>query len=182
MSLHPNVTVGPTVQFRVTDRLAVNVDFLYRRAGYDTGNIVVTQVSEEDDDEESEFISAAFERTRADYWDIPILARYYNKGPVEDGRRVYLTGGLALRTVSGIKTFWETINDEELHDTSIAPTEPTRKNVHGAVVGVGLQLRDEVGLNIEFELRYTRWLGRTFESDPTRSSVNQGEFVLGLGF
>ena len=173
-------TVGPTVQFDITDRFGVNADFLYRRGGYDAGTFVVTQPTDDDDD--SEFLGGDFERTRAHCWDVSILGRYYNRSRDAGGVRPYITGGLALRTVSGIETFWETIDENALSDTDTVPVEAANKSVRGAVLGGGLQLRDESGLKIELEVRYTHWLQRTFDLYPTRSSLNQTEFTLGFTF
>lgn len=172
-------TVGPTVHFRLSDRLGINVDALYSRTGYDAGNSIYTQETEDDD---SEFISGNYERTRANYWDIPILARYYNTHYEAEGMRAFITGGIALRTVSGIKTFWETINEDALSDTNTIPMEPANKSALGAVAGAGLRIRDQVGLKIELEARYTRWFRKTFESDPTHSSLNQGAILLSFSF
>lgn len=171
-------TVGPTVQFNATDRLGINVEFLYKRTGYEAGTTVITQPTEE----EAAFISGDYERTRADYWDFSVLARAYNKSLSEEGRRTYFTGGPVLRTVSGIKTFREKINEQGLSDTNTTPVQPAKKNALGAAVGVGMQLRDELGLKIDLEVRYTRWFQRIFATGLTNSNLNQAEAMIGLTF
>jgi opacity protein-like surface antigen len=172
-------TGGPAIHFRVSDHFGLNLDVLYKRAGYDAGDQLVTQPTE---DEEADDLASRYERTRADYWDIPVLARYYTKAPDEEGPRYYLTGGIAFRSVSGIKTFSEVVSDEGLSDTNSVAVKPANKNTAGAVAGIGLQLRDEVGLKVDLEARYTRWFRPVFDSGPTSSNLNQGEFVLGFTF
>lgn len=174
-------TLGPCLHFRVTDRLGLNLDFLYKRAGYDSGAIAQTQELNEDTDL-PDLLSAKYERTRADFWEVPILARYYRKASEEGGARIYLTGGLNFRAISGIKTFRETINADGLSDTDSTPAVAQRKDTQGGVAGVGIQFRDEVGLKIEFEIRYTRWLRKTLELGPTSSGLNQAEGFLALTF
>ncbi len=175
---------GPTVHFALTDRIGIQTDFLYRRAGYDSGVIVKKHGSEEDAKEAKggELLSGHQQRTRTDYWDIPILGRYYSKAPDIEGPRFYVTGGAALRTVTGIKTFNETRRPAGLSDTDNVPVEPAHRRSAGVVVGGGIQFTDEVGVKIDLEVRFTRWLQRTFESGLTTSSQNQGEFLLGLSF
>ena len=51
-----------------------------------------------------------------------------------------------------------------------------------AVVGSGLRFVDDFGIKVEPELRYTRWFGRTFNSESTRSSENQIEVNLAFTF
>jgi len=157
----------------------MTVDGLFSRAGYDASTTTETQPPE---GEEPEFISAQYERTRADYWDVPILARYYYTGFDEDPARLYLTGGIALRMVSGISTYSELVQDDDISDTSTSPVPVSNRVIPGAVVGGGLRLRDEVGLKVDIEVRFTRWFQRTFDSKVARSALNQGAVLVSFGF
>lgn len=175
---------GPSFHIRLADKVGLNIDVLYRRSGYD-----VSVVTKEQDVTDSAgkvttgaTLSQDYERTRADYWDIPVLARYYTKYSDQGGARPYFTGGAAYRTVSAIKTFREHIDEDKLKDTSTRPAEPANKGILGAVVGGGFQFRDEVGLKIEFEVRYTRWFRRTFDASPTVSNLNQAEGLVAFTF
>lgn len=171
---------GPTVQFDFTPKLSLNVDFLYHRLGYDAGTVVNTQATEDDD---AEFVSGDYERTRADLWDVPIMLRYY-RGPIEDedGRRAFVSGGMTFRTISGIRSFNEQLNDEGLSDSTTTPATTLRSTVPGLTAGVGLQFRDEVGIKVDLELRYTRWLQRFFDNPMAQSNPNQAEVVIGFTF
>lgn len=171
---------GPTVQFDFNPKLSLNVDFLYHRLGYDAGTVVATQATEDDD---AEFISGDYERTRADLWDVPIMVRYY-RGPVEDeaGRRLFVSGGMTFRTISGIRSFNEHINEDGLSDSTTVPAATLRSTVPGLTAGVGWQFRDEVGIKVDLELRYTRWLRRIFDGPMAQSNLNQAEAVIGFTF
>jgi len=171
---------GPTVQFDISPKLSVNVDFLYRRLGYDAGTVINTQETEDDD---AEYVSGNYQRTRADLWDIPIMMRYY-RGPVEDeaGRRLFVAGGLTLRNISGIRSFNEQINSDGLSDSTTVPAPTLRTTVPGATVGIGWQFRDEIGVKVDLELRYTRWLRRIFDGPLAQSNLNQAEAVIGFTF
>jgi hypothetical protein len=172
-------TFGPTVHFSITERLGINVDFLYRRTGYDSGS---TRHVRNEDGSSGQFLSAAYERTRADFWDIPVMARFYNQGPEDDGPRFFVAGGPALRNVTGIKTFSERFDERRLRDTDTVPIRPAHQRVAGATVGGGLQLRDEVGLKVELEGRFTRWFERIFETNINRMNLQQVEVLVSFTF
>jgi len=176
--------VGPTVHYQVSDRWGITFDALFSRVGYDASSTTETQPDPDDENSEAEFISALYERTRADFWDFPVMARYYCTGFQEDPARLFIAGGLGVRTVSGIKTFSESVvgEDEELRDTSAEPVTPARRTVLGAVVSGGFRLQDEVGLKIDLEVRYTRWVQRIFDSSVARSSPNEGAVTVSFSF
>ncbi len=172
-------TIGPSLHFALSERAGINADFLYRRSGYDSGS---TRNVRNSDGSSGDFRSGVYERTRADFWDIPVQARFYHQGPEESGPRLFGSAGLTIRTVTAIKTFTERINEKKLSDTDTAPTQPSHKSVAGFVVGGGLQVRDEVGLKIELEGRFTRWFRRIFDTNLSRMNLHQAEVLLSFTF
>jgi hypothetical protein len=158
--------------------LSIGADVLFRRAGYDWS----AQVHEQDDGAAGDLILGLTEQTRAEFWDFPILARYYMKPRSEQGARTFFTGGLALRAVSGLSTIHEVTDDELVRDTDTTPVGPENSLLQGAIVGAGVQLRDDVGLKVELEVRLTRWFQHSLRSGPANSRQNQAEFVFGLVF
>jgi len=170
---------GATVGIDLTDHFYLSVDLLYRRSGYDKGTVNSTQ-----DTEDSSGVDTwgVLERTRADYWDVPILLRYYHKTVEDEGMRLFATGGFAIRTATGVTTYNEEFDIDNLRNTNATPTTPDNKTIPGAVVGVGVRLSDTMPVKVDLEARYTRWLNRTFESGSTRSNVNQGEFIVSFTF
>jgi len=172
-------TIGPSVHFTLTGRLGLNADFLYKRSGYDSR---ITRNVQQEDGTAGDFLGETFERTRADFWDIPILLRLYNVDAAEESRRFFVAVGPSIRAVTGIKTFSERINQRRLRDTASIPITPAHSPATGAVFAAGLQLRDEIGIKFELEGRYTRWFQRVFDANLGRMNIQQAEVLVSLTF
>ena len=59
---------------------------------------------------------------------------------------------------------------------------PAHRVSLGAVVGVGFQLIDDVGVRVVPGVRFTRWFSNAFDSPPTRSAKSQLEATIALTF
>lgn len=174
---------GVTFEFAVTDRISIGADLLYKRAGYTRSLTRAEGVDDEDTtDEDERTITQDLESTRADYWDLPIMARFYNKGRGEGGARMFALGGVSFRRANSVKTVREIVHANGLSDTYDTPVEPANKTISGIVVGAGVQLMDDIRFKFTPEVRFTRWFRSTFDNAPTQSSKNQVEIVLGLTF
>jgi hypothetical protein len=173
---------GATLQFAVHDRLALSVDFLYRRAGYKAGFDRVEGVDDPETEEDERIFTSSFEQTRADYWDVPVLLRIYDSGRRKQGARAFVNGGVAIRFVKNLRTFREfTLPDGSIGGDE-TPADPANTTLKGVVFGAGWQFGSKVGLKVMPEVRYTRWLGHTFDTPPTRSKRHQVEFLFGITF
>lgn len=172
-------TIGPSLHFSLTGRLGLNADFLYKRTGYDAR---ITRNVQREDGTAGDFLGETFERTRADFWDIPILLRLYNVDAAEESRRVFVAVGPSIRAVTGIKTYTERLNQRRLRDTASIPITPAHSPATGAVFAAGLQLRDEIGIKFELEGRYTRWFQRVFDANLGRMNIQQAEVLVSLTF
>ena len=170
--------VGATFFYDLSDRVALGADILYRRVGYDTTIDIYEQVTDDDD---GDLIQGRSESTRANYIDTPILGRYYFK-PRSEGFRPYVTGGLGLRAVTGLKTTSEITDDDGVTDTDTTPIGPKNDFLQGAVIGLGFQARDDVGFKVDLEFRITRWFQQALQSGPSNSNQNQAEVMLGITF
>ncbi len=171
-------TIGGTVRYDLTEKIDIGADILFRRAGYDTS----INLYEQDDGEIGDLIQGQAEQTRADIWDVPILARYYTKARSSEGSRPFFTGGVAFRGVGNVRSVSEITDDDLVKDTDNSPIGPAHDFAAGAVLGAGVQLRDDVGLKVDFEVRLTRWFQRNLMSGPANSRQNQAEFVFGITF
>jgi hypothetical protein len=122
------------------------------------------------------------ENTRASLWDVPVMLRY--RGLRESGflSKFYLAGGGELRNVAHVRTSTVTNFPNGSTTTSNLPVEPSKRDLAGAVVGMGLRLVDDFNIKLSPELRYTRWMGATFDSESTRSRRNQLEVGIALTF
>ncbi|HWR54079.1 MAG TPA: porin family protein [Bryobacteraceae bacterium] len=175
---------GPSFQFRVTDRLGLAVDLVYRRAGYTFTEERIEGVDLESTTSvnEQKTISTT-ETTRVKYWDIPVLARLYfgRRGGPSDLRR-FIDAGMTVRRVGGVRTTRNIDGpDDDTSNDTIAPRAANR-NVLGWVAGAGVQATDDFGLTLMPEVRYTHWLRDTFASTPARPNRNQLEFLVGITF
>jgi hypothetical protein len=86
--------IGGTIRYDLSEKIDIGADVLFRRAGYDTEINLYTQ----DDGEIDDLIEGRTEQTKADFWDVPILARYYTKARSDEGSRPFFTGGIAFRS------------------------------------------------------------------------------------
>ncbi len=174
---------GVTFEFALTDRISVGADLLYKRGGYNRSVFRAEGVDNADTtDKDERSITRNLESTRADYWDLPIVARFYNKGHGEGGARMFVLGGVAFRRATAVETVREVVRADGLSDTYDTPVEAAHKTVGGVVVGAGVQLMDDIRVKFTPELRFTRWFRSTFDNAPTQSPKNQVEIVLGLTF
>jgi len=170
---YTKISFGPTLEFRVWGKFAVCGELLYHRLNYtQTSQITDTVVGN----------TGITETTRATLWDLPVMLRY--RGLRESGllSKIYLAGGGEIRRATHIGTSTVTNLPNGTTTTSNAPTIPSKRDVAGAVVGVGLRLVDDFNIKLSPELRYTRWLGATFDSESTRSGRNQLEIGIALTF
>lgn len=172
-------TVGPSLVFRFDERWALGIDAMFRKAGYDEQVIVQTQVAT---GQTPTLRSRDYQRTRAHFWDIPVVVRYTKWQ--QDGFRPRVTGmaGVSTRFVTNIESFRESVNDKNQLTQTSAPITPANRNVRGATAGLGIEWRDEIGVRLSIEGRYTRWQKDVFNFGPTRTTRNQVEILLGFSF
>lgn len=170
---YQKISYGPSLEFRITHKFAVNGELLYHRLNYTQTNQITDTVNGN---------TGITENTRASLWDIPVMLRY--RGLSESGflSKFYFAGGGALRRVGHISTSTATNLPGGTTTTSSVATVPSRRDLPGAVVGVGLRLVDDFNIKLSPELRYTRWMGATFDSNSTRSNRNQLEVGIALTF
>jgi len=166
------VGFGPSVEFAVTRRFTLVGELFYHRLNYTE----TTQISQGTNN------TGITENTRNAFWDVPLQLRFH--GLRDEGvlAHIYFNAGGAFRDATNIKSNIVTNNADGTTTTSNTPVKPSAKYLPGAVVGTGLRFVDDFGIKVEPELRYTRWFGRTFASDSTRSSENQIEVSLAFTF
>jgi hypothetical protein len=166
---------GVAAYFYLTSTLSLNLDFIYRRTGYDASRVL-----------NDAYTTSYYSRTRANYFDFPLLARYHSRYSLLHSS-VFVEGGGTARFVEQITTSTTvdtTVNAALVSDccTEI-PDRPSHRLVAGPTVGLGLRIpRDEIGVQIVPEIRYTRWLENTFSAVPTMSNRNQAEVLLSITF
>jgi hypothetical protein len=176
---HPKyhvVSGGLMLQFRLTEKVSVNTNFLYRKGEYnnttDFGAVTIPPVEP----------TIIHERTRVLYWETPVLLRVYNKRSHRPGRRWFFEGGPTMRSIFRVRTDRDITDPDGNVSYDHTPAKFAKKRIPGVIGGLGFQVIDPVGVRIIPEVRYTRWLDRNFDAFPTRSRKNQVEFVISLSF
>jgi len=174
---------GPSVQFNFSDRVALSADLLYRRAGYDATTVIYEGVDNTSTDNDERTMATIAEGTRADYWEVPLVARVYKRHRKPDLYRYwFFEGGAAMRHVSDIRSSRESYGSAGGTCCDETPAGRARATIMGIVVGGGLEYLDASGVKLMPEVRYTRWLGTTFDSVAARSKRDQLEVLLGFRF
>lgn len=172
---------GLTFGYNISRRVSLNLDVLYRRAGFRSG----LEITEGKDDPETSAderkITSGFEQTKADYWDLPFTLRFHD-GPASRRVRGFFEVGGALRHVTSIRTYTELEQPGKAGTVDTTAAKPANANVLGAAAGAGWDWRTSKGVNVVPQVRYTYWMNPVFDSVRTRSSRSQIEFMLGITF
>lgn len=165
-------TLGPMVELRLPFGLGVEFNALYKRLGYSS----TVPAS----DHTPGTVAA---ETKATSWEFPLLLKLRSPGILV---RPYVAGGVNFRSLSGLKQF-VTVDvpgaagvRSEQRDR---PAELQEKFSKGVVGAGGLELKVPF-VRIAPELRYTRWVDRSFRDalNIFKSSQNQFEFLVGFTF
>ena len=122
------------------------------------------------------------EDTRAILWDVPVMVHYRGLSSTGPLSRMYVAAGATGRTIANISTTTVTTFADLSTTTSKAVAQTSKRNLLGAVAGIGFRIVDDFNINWTPEIRYTRWAGSTFGSDSTVSPRNQLEVSLGFTF
>lgn len=165
---------GPSFELRLVDRLSLGVDMLRRSTAYRQEATIKRTGGGED--------VRITEKTRATAWEGSAIARFGIGYQRWGGFRYFGGAGVAVRTLSGIRTTVERqgLGDENCCDET--PIRPAHRNAVGVVASAGIRLRDDLGIKIIPEVRFTHWRERSFDNFPVRSNPNQLEVVIGIVF
>jgi hypothetical protein len=168
------VGVGPSLEYALFGKFSLAGELIYHRLDYTkTTQITITS---------DNALTGITETTSARLWDAPVFLRY--RGFAESGIRskMYVAAGGEVRDVAHIHSTTVTNLSNGTNLASFAPVVPSKRNLFGAVAGVGLRLVDDFGIKLEPEVRYTRWFGETFDSGSTRSRKDQVDVSVALVF
>ncbi len=165
---------GFIVQAALTDRTAVAISPILRKAQFETFRAVIVGVNQPQG-------TNITENTRAGYLDVPVLGRYYGKSRYDEGSRWFVQAGPTMRWVRHVKTERTSLLPNQTRTTDNVPAEH-RKRILGATAGFGLQFIDDIGIRVIPEFRYTRWLASAFDNVDARSRRDQFEVLVSITF
>ena len=176
---------GLTVQGRITNRFYLNLSGLLRRIGYQETTTVSTTTTEILNGTSFPQVTTteSHEDTRARLIDVPLLLRYYGIGKRPSSPRWFLEAGGAWRLANDIRTSIDTTDASDVNTCcTFTPAVPKHRSTEGVVVGAGIQFKDEFGIKVVPEVRYTRWAKPIFENGTTNTKDNQVEADISLTF
>jgi hypothetical protein len=173
---------GVAMQILLTEHVALNLGLLYRKVEYVADTAYLAGVDNPNTIIDERQITTISEWTRSTLFDLPLLVRYYKKSRYDPGGRWFVELGGTVRDVRRIRTNRETISATGVLTADNNPAQPSNIRAPGATAGIGMQFIDPVGIRVIPQVRYTRWLGSTFDSLSTRSNRNQVEFLISFTF
>ena len=174
--------VGPAVEYAASQNLTITAEILFDRLHYTKVTTISWGIDDPTTiaDERSHMFRS--EDTRGYLFDVPVMVHYRgirSGGPLS---RIYLAAGATARTVTRIRSATVTTYPDTSTITTTGLVVPSRRNLVGAVVGIGFRIVDDFNMKTTPEIRYTRWSGSTFGTDSTQSPRNQLEVGLGFTF
>lgn len=179
-AIRKRVGYNATLQVLVTNRFAFTIGVVRRNVAFNRNGEVLSGIDNPTTAIDDRRYATIFEDTRARFYDIPVTIRYFGKDRTRAGGRWFLEGGVVQRNVSNLNsTVFTTLGDDE--PTCCNPTRATN-GVRGVIAGFGGQLVDPFGIRVMPSVRYTRWMGETFNSFSTVSKRNQIEAMITIGF
>lgn len=173
---------GVTMQFALSEHFALNVNALYRSTGYTSTfdyKLGFDKPATATDERNS---WGVVDTARARYWDLPVLLRYYSGGRHSKGGHYFIEAGPSFRLVRSARLSRDITDAEGDIATVDLDYGLKRRNIPGVTVGLGRQFIDPFGIRIVPELRFTQWLGSTFNTAPVRSTKSQAEILISITF
>ncbi len=172
---------GLTAAYDITSRVSLNVDVLYRRAGYRSGLEITEGVDNEDTVADDRKFTTGFEQTKVDYWDLPFTLRFHD-GPASSRVRAFFELGGTLRRAASVRTYTETGKPGVTSVVDTTPAKVSNSNTFGGTAGAGWDWRTARGIHLVPQMRYTYWVKPVFNTPTTRSARSQIEFLIGITF
>jgi hypothetical protein len=174
--------VSPTVDYRLSPRVSLGLEVHFYHAQYSQKTVMLSGVKDPNSPVDDRKATTITDTTKADYWDFPLLLRYYGLRKHGLFSRSYASGGLQYRHVGTIRTGVEYAYADGNTNYDEIPDAPNKRNQFGAVIGVGMRFIDDFKIKVAPEIRYIRWVGATFQGPAYTAVGNQFEAGLGISF
>jgi hypothetical protein len=170
-SANGQVGGGAILNVRLFRGYWISLGSIYRFTGYDATD-TLNDVNG----------TTNIERSRVRLLDFPVMVRYSGRKWNPSKYTFYELGGVMRRSIS-LQTTTNSI-DQVTGELGPGPTTGTnyKHSVMGVLAGAGLIGKDDFGIIVSPEIRYTRWLGQTFNSPIVGSQRNQLELTVSFGF
>jgi len=164
------VGYGLNLNFRVTNSFSINLSGVYRRAGFNNTDTLYDSLG-----------TVYTESVTAHNLDFPLLVRYSGSRFNISKYTFYELGG-AFRYVSAEKLVTTAANSNGSYCCAPTNSFRFRKDIEGVVAGAGLIGRDDFGIIVAPEIRYTRWLANEYAGPSFATQRNQLEVAITFGY
>ncbi len=163
---------GLTVNARILRNYWLSVGAIYRFTGYDWmyGSNDV-------------YGDGYVERSRIRLIDIPAMIRYTGR-KWNPSKYTFYEIGATYRDVFSrtTTTNWANTTTASFVGPALSSGTNYRRTTIGAVAGAGLIAKDDFGIIVSPEVRYTRWMGETLSNSVLTTQRNQLEITVSFGF
>jgi hypothetical protein len=174
------VMLSPNLEIRLTGRVSLGAEFLFHQVKYAQITEIRSGTKDPNSATDSRGVTKITETTRVNYWEIPVLARYYGLGATGLLAKSYAAGGIAFRHSGNIRTGTEYANADGTTDYKEIATKANATNQAGIVAAIGLRFTDDYRVKVTPEIRVTHWMGTSFQGPAFHAASNV--FTAGLGF
>jgi hypothetical protein len=177
------VGYGVNAQIGLTEHFTVNGSLILRKIAYTMTSSIIEGVDIAGTSADERRFTNRNEDTRARFYDLPLTLRYYQEASAKHRLRWFFEGGPAYRRVTKIKTSITTqVNTADPVCCNTTPANPSKRTLLGFVAGIGLHAVDPLGIRVIPQVRYTRWMGESFNNFSTITQRNQIEGVISISF
>lgn len=177
----PILGYGLTAEYQVTTSFGVAVDLLFHQVRYEMLNNIRLGVRNPNSSIDTRPVVQIREKTRAQFFDLPVIVRWRPTDEYGDPARWFLGLGPTVRQARNVRTSNEQTQPriDNPINTNVAPFN---KHIYGATVAAGITAKDDFGIRITPEVRYTRWVGQNFSNFAARTNRHQLQVLIGITF
>jgi hypothetical protein len=171
-----------TFEYAITRHWSAGAEFYLTHATYVQTTTLRTGVPSPNSSTDDRPVTTFTQTTKANYWVLPVIARYYGIRRTGFLSHLYLLGGAEYRYVGRVRTGTDINYPDGTTGYNEIPAVPTNRNQIGALAGFGIRFFDQFGFKLTPEVRYIRWNNESFMGPGYASTRNQAEAGIGFSF
>ena len=171
-----------TFEYIINRHLSAGVEFYLTHAKFIQTTNVQTGVPSPNSSTDDRPVTQYVQNTKANYWVLPLIARYYGIRQKGLFSHLYLLGGAEYRYVGRVRTGTDIYYPDSTTGYNEVSAVPANRNQIGVLAGLGVRFFDQFGFKLTPEVRYSRWNNYSFQGPGYASVKNQVEAGLGFSF
>jgi hypothetical protein len=177
----PILGYGITAEYQITTSFGIAADLLYHKVRYEQLNNIRLGQRNPNSSIDTRPVVQIREKTRAQFIDLPVIVRWRPTDEYGDPARWFLGLGPTVRQARNVRT-----TNEQTQPVVANPfnnnVAPFNKYIYGGTVAAGITAKDDFGIRITPEVRYTYWLGQNFANFAARTNRHQLQVLIGITF